>query len=92
MDPPSLRRIALRQPWLHQELLQCGPAFAAANPSYGAFSSLLSDGNTLTGGGGFASGAPEPTTWPLLIFSLSAIGWLLREHVRINKELDALRA
>ena len=52
------------------------PGFAAANPGQGAFSSLLSNGSTITGGGG----VPEPTTWALMLMGFGGLGLALRQR------------
>jgi hypothetical protein len=44
------------------------PAFAAANPGYGAFSSLLSNGRTITGM------VPEPSMWTMMVLGFAALG------------------
>ena len=52
------------------------PSFAL--PGY-SFSSLLSNGNTITGGGGFAA-APEPATWAMMIMGLGGAGAMIRRR------------
>jgi hypothetical protein len=56
------------------------PAFAALNPGFGGFSSLLSNGNTVTGGG---NTVPEPATWGLMLVGFGAIGAALRSRRRV---------
>ena len=51
------------------------PLFASLNPGFGPFSSLLSNGNTITGGG---NGVPEPASWALMLVGFGAVGSLLR--------------
>ena len=53
------------------------PGFQAANPGFGAFSSLLSNGNTVTGG------VPEPTTWALMLTGFGLAGGMLRARKRL---------
>lgn len=70
------------------------PAFAADNPGFGAFSSLLSNGDTITGGGGFASAAPEPSTWALMLIAIAVLGGMLRfngslRHKRVGMNLNS---
>ncbi len=55
------------------------PAFAAMNPGYGPFSSLLSNGRTVTGGG---NSAPEPGTWALMLIGFGGLGASLRMQRR----------
>jgi hypothetical protein len=50
------------------------PAFAVANPGYGTFSSLLSNGNTITGGGN----VPEPASWVMMIAGFGIVGAAMR--------------
>jgi len=57
------------------------PGFAAANPGFGPFSSLLSRGSTITGGGGFG-GTPEPGTWAMMVLGFGGIGALMRSRRR----------
>ena len=67
------------------------PAFAAQNPGFGGFSSLLSNGNTITGGGGFASGGgvPEPAMWAIMLIGLGLVGGMLRSTRRRSVALTA---
>jgi hypothetical protein len=58
------------------------PAFAADNPGFGPFSSLLSDGNTVTGGGG---GVPEPTTITLFGMGLLGLSLALRRRSAVHR-------
>lgn len=51
------------------------PQFALDNPGYGGFSSLLSNGNTITGGG---NGVPEPSAWALMLIGFGGMGAMLR--------------
>ncbi|TFU03918.1 PEP-CTERM sorting domain-containing protein [Polymorphobacter arshaanensis] len=53
------------------------PAFAASNPGTGAYSSLLSNGNTITGGGN----VPEPAAWTMMIMGFGLIGATMRRRV-----------
>lgn len=55
------------------------PAFGVTNPGYGGFSSLLSNGNTITGGG---NDVPEPATWALMLVGFGATGAMLRSSRR----------
>jgi len=49
------------------------PAFAADNPGFGPFSSLLSNGSTITGGGG---GVPEASTWAMMVVGFAGLSFL----------------
>jgi hypothetical protein len=60
------------------------PAFAADNPGYGAFSSLLSDGDTLTGRG---AATPEPGSWALMLVGVGAVGMALRRRLSSKSAL-----
>jgi hypothetical protein len=55
------------------------PAFAALNPGYGGFSSLLSNGKTVTG----VANAPEPGTWALMLVGFGGLGAALRSRRRL---------
>jgi hypothetical protein len=55
------------------------PAFAATNPGYGPFSSLLSNGNTITGGGN----VPEPATWALMVIGFGGLGVAMRSRRKL---------
>jgi hypothetical protein len=55
------------------------PAFAATNPGYGPFSSLLSNGNTITGGGN----VPEPATWALMVIGFGGLGAAMRSRRKL---------
>jgi hypothetical protein len=55
------------------------PAFATDNPGFGPFSSLLSNGKTVTG---VAAGAPEPTAWALMLIGFGGLGVALRSRRR----------
>jgi len=75
--------------WTHQAYVQshfaalgftksffdADPGFAARNPSSGPFSSLLSSGLTVTGGG-----VPEPATWAMMIGGFGLAGAALRRR------------
>ncbi len=52
------------------------PAFASGQPGYGPFSSLLSNGNTITGGGN----APEPATWAMMLVGFGTVGAMMRRR------------
>ena len=52
------------------------PAFAALNPGYGGFSSLLSNGRTVVG----VSNAPEPASWAMMLGGFGLIGGALRRR------------
>ncbi len=54
------------------------PAFAADNPGFGPFSSLLSNGKTVTG----ISASPEPGTWALMLIGFGGLGVALRSRRR----------
>jgi hypothetical protein len=59
------------------------PAFATDNPGVtGPFSSLLSNGNTVTGGGG---GVPEPTTIALFGMGLLGLSLALRRRNAVRR-------
>ena len=60
-----------------KSFFNAAPAFQAANPGFGAFSSLLSNGNTVTGG------VPEPTTWALMLTGFGLAGGMLRARKRM---------
>jgi hypothetical protein len=53
------------------------PAYAADNPGLGPFSSLLSNGRTITGGG-----VPEPATWGMMLLGMAGLGTMLRYRRR----------
>ncbi|HPU16122.1 MAG TPA: PEPxxWA-CTERM sorting domain-containing protein [Polymorphobacter sp.] len=52
------------------------PQFATDNPGTGPYSSLLSNGNTITGGGN----VPEPAAWTMMIMGFGLIGATMRRR------------
>ncbi len=62
-----------------QSFFDADPAFASANPGYGSFSSLLSNGSTQTG---IDNGVPEPATWALMIVGFGFAGGMMRRSRR----------
>jgi len=52
------------------------PAFAALNPGYGGFSSLLSNGKTVVG----VSNAPEPASWAMMLGGFGLVGGAMRRR------------
>jgi hypothetical protein len=48
----------------------------------GTYSGLLSRGSTITGGGGFGGGVPEPATWAMMLLGFGGIGATLRASRR----------
>jgi len=53
------------------------PEFALENPGYGGFSSLLSNGKTVTG---VDNSVPEPGTWALMLIGFGGMGAALRRR------------
>jgi hypothetical protein len=62
------------------------PAFAADNPGFGGFSSLLSNGNTVTGGG---NTVPEPSVWAMMLMGFGLVGGMIRSTRRRSVALTA---
>jgi hypothetical protein len=56
-----------------------GPPGFVEDPTFGPTSSLLSRGETITGGGGFT---PEPATWAMMLVGFGGIGAMLRQRRR----------